>query len=100
MDTQTLIRMIIGLGMTAVVAVFADARQRTWLDSEPCTQAMQAPLKLDINTPLQEISTRLTESRQTAGDFILTDDGYYLGTGRWMDLLRIITEMQDAAPLP
>jgi len=82
---------------------FAQPFQRELLGGKPCFQAAQEqPLLVGQNTPLQEISQFLTESpghhaAHFADDFIITDGEYYLGIGRWLELLRSITQMQIEA---
>lgn len=77
---------------------YAQPFQRELLGSKPCALSMrEQPLCVNKDTLLQEISLCLTETRQPADDFIITDDGYYLGVGKWLDLLRAITRMQIEA---
>jgi len=79
---------------------FAQPFQRELLGNKPCMlSAHGRPLLVEKNTPVQEISQFLTESqgRHFSDDFIITDGEYYLGIGRWLDLLRVITQMQVEA---
>ncbi len=76
---------------------FAQPFQRELLGNKPCIlSAQQRPLLVEKNTALQEVSQFITEShdRHFSDDFIITDGEYYLGIGRWLDLLRVITQMQ------
>jgi diguanylate cyclase (GGDEF)-like protein len=79
---------------------FAQPFQHELLGHKPCLQsAHDHPLQVEKNTPIQEISQFITESqgRNFSDDFIITDGEYYLGIGRWLDLLRVITQMQIEA---
>jgi len=79
---------------------FAQPFQHELLGSKPCIlSAQDRPLLVEKNTPLQEISLFLTESQgpHSSDDFIITDGDYYLGIGRWLELLRVITQMQIEA---
>lgn len=79
---------------------FAQPFQRELLGNKPCLySAHDRPLLVEKNTPLQEISLFLTESQghHFSDDFIITDGEYYLGIGRWLELLRVITQMQIEA---
>lgn len=84
----------------AFMECFAQPFQRELLGNKPCFRsAHDRPLLVEKNTPLQEISLFLTESqgRHFSDDFIITDGEYYLGVGRWLELLRVITQMQIEA---
>jgi diguanylate cyclase (GGDEF)-like protein len=79
---------------------FAQPFQRELLGNKPCSlSAPEVPLRVEQATPLQEISRQLGDSRaqRFSDDFIITDNGYYLGIGSWFDLLRTITHMQIEA---
>jgi diguanylate cyclase (GGDEF)-like protein len=79
---------------------FAQPFQRELLGNKPCALFVQEhPLRVEKNTPLQEISQFLTESQnpRSSDDFIITDGGFYIGIGKWFDLLRAITRMQVEA---
>lgn len=54
------------------------------------------PIVIDWQLPLEEASQRLTSTMSLLPehDFIITDQGRYLGLGNIMDLLRHITELQ------
>jgi diguanylate cyclase (GGDEF)-like protein len=85
------------IGRHAFMERFAQPFQRELLGAKPCTlSAQQRPVLVDKNTPLHEISQYITESqeRHFSDDFIITDGEFYLGMGRWLDLLRVITQMQ------
>lgn len=76
---------------------FAQPFQRELLGNKACAlSAPDKPWLIDQHTPLQEIGLSLAAShgQHFADDFIITDNGYYLGVGGWFDLLRAITQMQ------
>ncbi len=88
------------IGRHSFMERFAQPFQRELLGNKPCSlSAHQHPLLVEKNTPIQEISQYLTETqgRHFSDDFIITDGEYFLGIGRWLDLLRIITQMQVEA---
>ncbi len=79
---------------------FAQPFQRELLGNKPCmVSANDRPLLIEKNTPLQEISLFLTESHSQnfSDDFIITDGEFFVGIGRWLELLRVITQMQIEA---
>lgn len=88
------------IGRHAFMERFAQPFQHELLGNKPCLRsAHDRPLLVDKNTPLQEISLFLTETQghHFSDDFIITDGEYYLGIGRWLELLRVITQMQIEA---
>jgi len=80
---------------------FSRPYQRELYGTKPCSLFMdRAPLVAEKGTSLQELSHILVEAdgQQLVSDFIITDEGMYLGIGTSLDLLRELTHMQiDAA---
>jgi diguanylate cyclase (GGDEF)-like protein len=62
--------------------------------SDKCIES--EPLLVEKSTPIHELSHFLTESENAffANDFIITEQGRYIGMGNAMHLLREITRMQ------
>ncbi|WFE69550.1 EAL and GGDEF domain-containing protein [Thiomicrospira sp. R3] len=54
------------------------------------------PIVVDMYTPVEQLSRLITESGQThRGDvFIITQNGEYAGCGRFLDLLRLMTDLK------
>ena len=54
------------------------------------------PIVIDIDTPVEHLSRLITDGyQQHRGDaFILTQNGEYAGCGRFLDLLRLITDLK------
>ena len=53
-----------------------------------------APLIVEHNMPVEEVSQKITETMDPELDFIICKDGNYAGMGRLMDLLKKITDLQ------
>ena len=85
------------ISRTAMIHRFAQLFQRELYGAKSCTIFMdRAPLVVDKNTSLQELSQIVTDgdSRHLSNGFIVTENGRYLGTGTGHDLMREITQMQ------
>lgn len=54
------------------------------------------PIVVDINTPVETLSRLITDHQHShRGDaFIVTENGHYRGCGRFLDLLRLITDLK------
>lgn len=54
------------------------------------------PIVVDINTPVEMLSRLITDHQHShRGDaFIVTENGQYRGCGRFLDLLRLITDLK------
>lgn len=64
---------------------------------KPIIQIMDdQPIVVDIQTPVETLSRLITDHQSThRGDaFIITDNGHYRGCGRFLDLLRLITDLK------
>ena len=67
---------------------------------KPCEKFMDsAPLVVDVNISLQELSALIVEGERhhLTNGFIVTEHGYFCGIGTGHDLVREITEMQISA---
>ncbi|HWK62820.1 MAG TPA: GGDEF domain-containing protein [Eoetvoesiella sp.] len=86
---------------TALIERFARPYQRELYGKKPCSMFMNdKPLVADKDTSLQQLSHILVQADQhrLISDFIITDEGRYMGIGTSHDLLRELTDMQiDAA---
>lgn len=63
----------------------------------PISQFMDTnPLIVDKEMPVEKLSHLITDvtELQTVQEFLITDQGRYLGVGTLIDLLRVITELQ------
>ncbi|MFZ2406055.1 MAG: EAL domain-containing protein, partial [Methylobacter sp.] len=79
---------------------FARPYRRELYGKKPCEKFMDAaPLVVDQNISIQELSTRIVEieHHHLANGFIITANGHYLGMGTGHDLMREITRMQITA---
>jgi len=79
---------------------FARPYRRELYGRRACTMFMDdAPLVVDINLSLQQISALLSEAdgRHLANGFIVTEQGKYAGMATGRDLIREITQMQIMA---
>ena len=79
---------------------FARPYQRELYGKKSCTVFMNPhPLMTDKDTSLQKLSHLLVaaDSAKLISDFIITDNGHYLGIGTSHDLLRELTELQISA---
>lgn len=79
---------------------FAQPFQRELLGARACSlSAPDAPPLIEHSTALPAIALSLgaSQGQRFADDFVITDNGYYLGIGNWFDLLRAITHMQMEA---
>ncbi|MGE4503104.1 MAG: bifunctional diguanylate cyclase/phosphodiesterase [Thiomicrospira sp.] len=64
---------------------------------KPIVQIMDdQPIVVDIHTPVETLSRLITDHQAShRGDaFIITDNGRYRGCGRFLDLLRLITDLK------
>ncbi|MDR9497999.1 MAG: GGDEF domain-containing protein [Hydrogenovibrio sp.] len=53
------------------------------------------PLVFDANTPLVDVSRTITEQgNYERGHFVITEDGFYQGCGSFMEVLRVMTDLQ------
>ncbi len=75
---------------------FAKPFQRELHGKKPCLDIIVAPLLVEKNMPIEELSHFLVEadSRHFADGFIITDSGRYIGVASGQDLLRELTQMQ------
>jgi diguanylate cyclase (GGDEF)-like protein len=88
------------INRTIMIDRFARLYQRELFGSKSCFTFMdEAPLIVDKNTTLQELSHVIADgdSRHLSNGFIITDNGKYLGIGTGHDLMREITQMQISA---
>jgi diguanylate cyclase (GGDEF)-like protein len=79
---------------------FARPYRRELYARRACTTFMDsAPLVVDVNMSIHELSALVVESdhRQLSEGFIITEHGRYLGIGKGHDLMREITQMQITA---
>ncbi|MFA7241846.1 MAG: GGDEF domain-containing protein [Sulfuricellaceae bacterium] len=79
---------------------FARPYRRELYGKKPCEKFMDtAPLVVDQNISIQELSTRIVEveHHHLANGFIITANGHYHGMGTGHDLMREITRMQITA---
>lgn len=55
-----------------------------------------APIIVDVTTPVENLSRQITDGNhhQNGDAFIITQNGNYLGCGRFIDLLRLITDLK------
>ncbi|CAM5383969.1 EAL domain-containing protein [Eoetvoesiella caeni] len=86
---------------SALIDRFARPYQRELYGKKACSMFMdEKPLVADKDTSLQQLSHILVEAdrHRLVSDFIITENGHYLGIGTSHDLLRELTDMQiDAA---
>jgi len=76
---------------------FARPYLRELYGKRPCTTLMDsAPLIIDKDTSLQELSQTMVEAERhhLSNGFIITDQGRYIGMGSGQDLMRELTQMQ------
>ncbi|UQB43128.1 EAL and GGDEF domain-containing protein [Thiomicrospira microaerophila] len=55
-----------------------------------------APIIVEVTTPVENLSRQITDGNhhQNGDAFIITQNGNYLGCGRFIDLLRLITDLK------
>lgn len=85
------------ISRTSLIDRFARPFRRELMGRKACAMSMDpAPLVVDVNMSLQELSQRIVEvGRHYLSDgFIITDKGVYVGMGTGHDLMREITQMQ------
>ncbi len=76
---------------------FARRYQRELYGKKPCRFLMdEAPLIVEQSTSVQELARIIgnSEALAVSDDFIVTHNGFYLGTGSNRELIKLITELQ------
>jgi diguanylate cyclase (GGDEF)-like protein len=84
----------------AMIERMARPYRQELFGKKSCSKFMDtAPLIVDKNTSLQELSALIVEGERhhLTNGFIITEDGYYRGVGTGHDLVREITQMQISA---
>jgi EAL domain-containing protein (putative c-di-GMP-specific phosphodiesterase class I)/GGDEF domain-containing protein len=77
--------------------VFVSPYARELYEKKPITILMDKnPLMVDRELPVEEVSQLVTQSMKLdqKHDFIITDNGAYLGVGTVTELLKMITDLQ------
>lgn len=85
------------ISRTSLIDRFARPFRRELMGRKACAMSMDsAPLVVDVNMSLQELSQRIVEAGKhyLSDGFIVTDKGVYVGMGTGHDLMREITQMQ------